>query len=117
LNGCATWSTSSVETGEASKAPQTKEVRYRPPANEIIISENDISERPYQSLGEIEVTVNKTTIFNADPTRAQVDLKLRERASELGADAVVLVRYGTVGISAFSWGSLNGKGRAVRFVD
>lgn len=44
-----------------------------------------------------------------------VDQKLREQAYELGADAVVLARYGTVGVSFMSWGSLDGKGRAVQF--
>lgn len=34
----------------------------------------------------------------------------------MGADAVALVRYGDVGISMMSWGSLEGKGRAVKFV-
>ncbi|MEA3277081.1 MAG: hypothetical protein U9Q81_17705 [Pseudomonadota bacterium] len=87
-----------------------------PPPGEIIVTENDITERPYQALGEIDVTVNKTTIFHPDPTPALVDEKLREKAGEVGADAVVLVRYGTVGVSPMSWGSLNGKGRAVRFV-
>ena len=62
------------------------------------------------------MTVNKTTIFNADPTPEMVNEKLREKAADMGADAVVLVRYGKGGISALSWGSLEGKGRAVKFV-
>ena len=45
-----------------------------------------------------------------------VNEKLREKASELGADAVILVRYGNGGMSLMSWGSLEGKGRAVKFV-
>jgi hypothetical protein len=32
---------------------------------------------------------------------------LRKEAAKLGADAVVLVRYGSIGVSAFSWGSLD----------
>ena len=67
-------------------------------------------------LGDITATVNKTTIFNADPTQEMVNEKLREKASELGADAVILVRYGNGGMSLMSWGSLEGKGRAVKFV-
>ena len=39
-----------------------------------------------------------------------------ERKRELGADAVILIRYGTVGVSVFSWGSLSGQGRAIYFV-
>jgi hypothetical protein len=33
----------------------------------------------------------------------------------MGADAVVLVRYGTVGIGLMSWGALDGEGRAIKF--
>lgn len=66
-------------------------------------------------LADIEATVNKTTIFHDDPTPQLVNEKLREEAAKLGADAVILVRYGTVGVSLMSWGSLDGKGRAVVF--
>ena len=44
-----------------------------------------------------------------------VNEKLREKASELGADAVILVRYGNGGMSLMSWGSLEGKGRAIKY--
>lgn len=66
-------------------------------------------------LGDISVMVNKTTLFHPDPTREMVTEKLKEKASEMGADAVVLARYGKGGISLMSWGSLEGKGRAVKF--
>ena len=59
-------------------------------------------------LSKNTITVNKTTLFHPDPTREMVDQKLREQAYELGADAVVLARYGTVGVSFMSWGSLDG---------
>jgi len=115
LGGCATWSTSSVENAPGSQ-PQVKDnVASKTPISEIKITEADITERPYKSLGDISVTVNKTTLFHPDPTREMVDQKLREQAYELGADAVVLARYGTVGVSFMSWGSLDGKGRAVQF--
>lgn len=112
LTGCATWSTSSVAPTAAAKAAAVKPSRA---ARDIIITENDITDRPYTVLGDISVDVKKTTIFNKDPTREQAAEKLREEAVKLGADAVVLVRYGSVGVSAFSWGSLDAKGRAVKF--
>ncbi len=117
MTGCATWSTTTVEN--ASAQPEKSEApanTIKTPLTEIKITEADITERPYKSLGDISVTVNKTTLFHPDPTRELVDQKLREKAFELGADAVVLVRYGTVGISFMSWGSLDGKGRAVQFI-
>jgi len=113
LSGCATWSTSSVDNNESSaiaggetKSPQS-----------IIITESDIVDKKYKLLGDIEVTVNKTTIFHDDPTREMVNSELQEEAAKLGADAVTFVRYGTVGMSPLSWGSLNGKGRAIVFID
>jgi hypothetical protein len=109
LGGCADgWSTSSV----ARTAEPRREAR---PAAEIEIFEGDITDRPYKSLGDVNVTVNKVTIFNADPTREMVNQRLRNEAAKMGADAVIQVRYGTVGIGLMSWGSLDGKGRAIVF--
>ncbi|ANK83257.1 MAG: hypothetical protein TEF_03645 [Rhizobiales bacterium NRL2] len=82
----------------------------------IMVTEGDITDRDYRTLADLEVTVNKATLFHDDPTPADVDKKLRAAAAELGADAVVLVRYGTVGVTPFSWGTLDGQGRAVKFV-
>lgn len=80
---------------------------------ELVLTENDITDRPYTALGDIKVTVRKTPAFNRDPTRAQVDEKLRREGKKLGADAIVLVLYGTVGTGLTSWGVLHGEGRAV----
>jgi hypothetical protein len=111
LPACADgWSTSQV-SGRPSAA-----LGKKPTApDKIQIVEGDITDRPYKSLGDISVTVNKTTIFNADPTPQMVNQRLQTRAAELGADAVIQVRYGTVGIGLMSWGSLDGKGRAIVF--
>jgi hypothetical protein len=79
----------------------------------VELFEGDVSDRPYETLGDISVTVNKTTIFHPDPTRELVALRLKEEAAKLGADAVIHVRYGIVGIGFMSWGSLDGKGRAI----
>ena len=114
LTGCATWSTSSVDSKSADTAVSTQ-AKKTPPSS-VVITDKDIPDRKYQSLGDITAAVNKTTIFNADPTQEMVNEKLREMASELGADAVILVRYGNGGMSLMSWGSLEGKGRAVKFV-
>jgi hypothetical protein len=110
LAACADgWATTQV-----SSKPDTA-ARAAKTSDQILIVEGDITDRPYKSLGDVSVTVNKVTIFNADPTPEMVNQRLRTEAAKLGADAVIQVRYGTVGISAFSWGSLDGKGRAVAF--
>lgn len=44
-----------------------------------------------------------------------VNNRLRTEAAKLGADAVIQVRYGTVGMGLVSWGSLDGKGRAIAY--
>ena len=115
LTGCATWSTSSVDSKSAEVSTIQAQANAKTLPASIVITDKDILDRKYLSLGDITATVNKTTIFNANPTPEMVNEKLREKASELGADAVILVRYGDGGISLMSWGSLEGKGRAVKF--
>lgn len=113
LGGCATWSTSTVDRA----APASKAAVVQTVASEMKLTEGDITDRKYESLGDIAVTVNKTTLFHPDPTREMVNEKLKDEAAKLGANAVIFVRYGDGGVSLFSWGSLEGKGRAIRYVD
>ncbi len=115
VTGCATWSNSEVtKEGKAVDVASVSDSKKKDPAK-IVLTEGDITDRTYRVIGDIEVTVNKTTIFNADPTPEMVDQALKEKASEIGADAVIFVRHGSVGVSFFSWGALEGKGRAVAF--
>ena len=113
LSGCATWSTTQVDssTAEGSTALAAKS------PEEVKVYETDVAGRRYQSLGDLNVTVNKTTLFHPNPTRELVEAKLREKAAELGADAVIFATYGNVGVSFMSWGSMDGRGRAIRFLD
>lgn len=115
LTGCGgTWSTANVKSVDDTKLAKVAEDIQKSPLD-IIITESDITDRKYKVLGDISATVNKTTIFHKDPTQEQVNEKLQQEAIKIGADAVILVRYGTVGVSFMSWGALNGKGRAVVF--
>ena len=112
IAACGTRTESSVTPAlDASQAVAQKQKAE----NDVIVTENDITNRPYAALGDIEVTVKKWTIFDADPTRDMVTDALRKKAAEMGADAVVLARYGTVGIGVMSWGQMDGQGRAVVF--
>ncbi|MBL4907669.1 MAG: hypothetical protein JKX94_09490 [Sneathiella sp.] len=114
LTGCGTWShTEAKKDGKAVLVATTGEETKNP--DDIIISKEDITDKKYTVVAELDVVVNKTTIFHEDPTPELVDVKLKEAAAKLGADAVILVRYGSVGMSLVSWGSLGGKGRAIRF--
>jgi len=110
LGACADgWATTQV-TPTAAAAGRTAT-----PVDKIQIFEGDVTDRPYKSLGDVSATVNKTTLFNADPTREMVNNRLKAEAAKLGADAVIQVRYGTVGMAVVSWGSLDGKGRAIAY--
>jgi len=111
VTGCATWSTSRVDQKNMSQSAPVAAVT---PAS-VVLTTEDITERSYTSLGDIWTTVNKTTVFHPNPTKEMVNEKLKEEAAKLGADAVILVRYGEVGMGLFSWGSLEGRGRAIRF--
>lgn len=111
LSACGTYSTSS--STPAANAPTAARAAKTP--DQVIVTENDINDRPYTSLGDISVTVRKVTIFDSDPTKEKVNDALKEEAADMGADAVVLVRYGTVGIGLMSWGQMDGNGRAVVF--
>jgi hypothetical protein len=113
LQACGTYSTSSI-TPAANAQDQAALANHKSP-EQILITENDILDKKYTSLGDLSITVRKINIFDSDPTREQVNQALQERAADMGADAVVLVRYGTVGIGAFSWGQMDGNGRAVVF--
>lgn len=115
-SGCSTWSSASVKPppgGPTAAAPAASARPVLDPA-QVMLTAGDV-DRPYDVLGDIAVTVNKTTVFHPDPTPALVDARLREQAAAMGADAVINVTYGKVGMSLMSWGSLDGSGRAVKW--
>jgi hypothetical protein len=113
---CGTRTESSITPATPGPGTTSAAVTATPKApDQVVVTEGDITDRPYRSLGDIDVTVKKWTIFDADPTREQVAKALKEKAAAMGADAVVLVRYGTVGIGFTSWGQMDGQGRAVAF--
>lgn len=109
---------SSTDIGPAagtSAEPRSRATAAAKDPATIIITKQDITNRPYDVLADIEASVSKRDIFTADPTPENVDAVLRKRAAEIGADAVIFVRYGSIGISLFSWGTLEGRGRAIAF--
>ena len=116
VSGCATWSTSSVDNKNLLSEASTQEAVSKKEPSQIYLTDQDVVDREYKSLGDITVRVNKTTIFHPNPTRDMVNEKFQKEAYELGADAVILIRYGDGGISLMSWGSLEGKGRAIKYI-
>ncbi len=69
-------------------------------------------ERPYKTIGEISAKVQAATAFSKTPTIEDVNLKLQEQASQMGANAVIQVQYDR-GISLISYKVLKAKGIAV----
>ncbi|MDK3017443.1 hypothetical protein [Pseudodonghicola flavimaris] len=65
-------------------------------------------------LGDLKVTVKKTTAFHPNPTVEQVEAKLRSDAAKMGASRVVETEISAVEISPFSWGTRTGTGIAVK---
>lgn len=117
LSACSGNRTSESVSPVAGAEPSTSQAVAPTNPASVKITTGDITDRPYRSLGDISVTVSKWTIFDPDPTPAQVDVALKEKAAKLGANAVILVRYGALGIGAFTWGKLDGNGRAIAFTN
>ena len=72
-------------------------------------------DQPYDVLGDLEVSVRQRGAFGDPPTRAHAEQAMREQAGRMGAHAVILVAYGQIGSSWWSYVELRGHGRAIRF--
>ena len=69
-------------------------------------------EREYEFLGDIHIVVTGVGLASKAPTIEDANLRLREEAAPLGADAVVGVVYSR-GIGLFAWKELRATGTAV----
>jgi hypothetical protein len=76
----------------------------------------DITDRPYEVVGEVETNVRKATIFSKSPSQKKIYEELWERAERMGADAVVNASYGDARVTLTSWGASKAHGTAVRFL-
>ena len=89
---------------------------------DIFITSENITDRPYVVIGDISATAyaygspGGNPFAISEPSEEEVNEEIRKQAAEVGADAVILVRYGEVGVTPLSWKSLEGKGRAIKFV-
>lgn len=78
---------------------------------DIEIYENGI-DRPYKEIGHIKVKMGARTAFSKSKTIEEVNLKLREKALKMRANAIINVQYDR-GISMTSWKALTATGTAV----
>jgi hypothetical protein len=81
----------------------------------FVVTEGDISDRPYSELGTVTAKAGKLTWVSRNLDWTDIDAKLREKGRQMGADAVVRVRYAPTGASLMSWGGIKGEGVAIRF--
>lgn len=78
---------------------------------DIAIHADGIAE-PYKILGEITAKVSKGSLLSKSPTIEDVNFKLQEEASKLGANAVIRVKYSR-GMSLVSYEVLKAVGTAI----
>ena len=121
FSGCTTmnfnynfWSQKAPET-PTSTAPVVSEVKIALPASQVLLYDLDITDRPYASLGEVSVTLTKLNPWGEEPTKDQVETKLKEEAAKKGADALIYVRYTKLGASWNRVSGIEGKAQAVKF--
>jgi hypothetical protein len=60
--------------------------------NEIEIHAGDV-DHPYRTVGEISAQVEAATLFPKTPTLEDINFRLQEQASQMGANAVIKVEY------------------------
>ncbi|NCD12444.1 MAG: hypothetical protein EOL93_07805 [Epsilonproteobacteria bacterium] len=95
-------------------APVVKEMKIAP-ANPLLMYELDITDRPYTSLGEVNVSLTKLNPWGKEPTKEEAEAKLKEEGLKKGADALIFVRYEKVGVSYNRWSGIEAKAQAVKF--
>lgn len=101
-----------------SPAAARKEERTFVVVNEAVglpVFPHDITDRPYEVVGEVTAGVRKATIFSKEASQAKIYKELWERAEKLGADAVVKATYGESHMTLMSWGKTNATGTAIKF--
>lgn len=77
---------------------------------------HDITDRPYEVLGEVKAEVRKATIFSKEASQEKIYRELWERGEKLGADAVIKAGYGDSRVTLMSWGSTAATGTAIKFL-
>lgn len=78
---------------------------------EIVVGETS---RSHKVIGPVKARVGALFIFSAAPTIEEVNRKLQDTASRMGANGVIKVSYDR-GVSATSWKALTARGIAVIF--
>ena len=117
------WKTVALALILAVGAAQPALAKDKPKKEYVVVNEavgvpvfpHDITDRPYEVIGEVKAGVRKATIFSKEASQEKIYKELWERAEKLKADAVINAKYGESHVSAMSWGKTNATGTAIRF--
>lgn len=64
-------------------------------AQEVPVTDGDITDRPYRVIGHVQKGVRRATVFSKHASRDKVYRELWERArNKLDADAVIFAQFG-----------------------
>ncbi len=100
----------------SSKSVDSSPVPVSGAPQQVLLAQDNLPGRRYAIIGPIQVSVKKLTVFHKDPTREQANEALIEKARELGASAVINIKY-TEGIGMMTWGYIDAAGTAVRLIN
>lgn len=80
----------------------------------VTISADALPNRKHRTIGDVEVTVKKPTVFDRNPSQESANEALTEKARAMGADAVINVTYSSGVDPVTSFVYMEAKGLAVR---
>ncbi|MEP6266602.1 MAG: hypothetical protein ABJ139_04615 [Paracoccaceae bacterium] len=119
MSACSgSWEEDGISGIQEGQSDQTQTIEALPlprAASEIQLFSGGDAGQSFTILQDIQVAVNKTTVFNADPTVADVEVRLKASAAELGGDAVINVIISEVKVRALSWGGRTGTGTVIKY--
>ena len=95
-------------------APSPVGVMHALAADQVILTESDLSNRRFTPIGPISTTVHQKTMITKVPEMQQLQEAMRAAAFAMGADAVINVKYKMTN-GMFSKEGDTGAGIAVRF--
>ena len=82
----------------------------------ILLYQDKQPSRAFETLGPIEVTVNKGSVFTSAPTQVQADAALIQKARDMGAQAVMGIRYES-SFNVMSGGYIKANGTGICFTE
>lgn len=83
-------------------------------ADGILVTTNDVTTCPYRTIGPVHTSAS---VEFSSTQRMVMFSKLRAKAMQLNADAVIMVNVSGKRVTAFSFGKRDAIGRAIQYID